>query len=61
MSSRPDKEKYATLHGHMRYHHIKDWLLRGARKESAQTIGAAVKAIPERRLIRRLARALVRA
>ncbi len=42
----------------MRYHSVKQWLLDGAKREDAQTIMEAVKNIPERRLIRRLARAL---
>lgn len=48
------------LHTHMTYHNIKRWLVRGARSEDAQTIGRALEHIPERRLIRRLARALAK-
>jgi hypothetical protein len=43
---------------HMSYHNVKQWLIDGARREGAQTIGRALENIPERRLIRRLARAL---
>ena len=63
-----NQRKYKNIHGHMQHHKVKDWmlrgvkdcLLRGARHEEAHTIGAAVRDIPERRLIRRLARALAR-
>lgn len=48
----------ANLHSHMRYHKIKQWLLRGCDREDANTIRKAVESIPEHRLIRRLARAL---
>ncbi len=53
-----NKTNYENLLNHMKYHHIKDWLLRGAEKEDANTIHKAVRDIPEYRLIRRLARAL---
>jgi hypothetical protein len=49
---------YENLHSHMKYHNIKQWLLRGCDDEDANTIREAVNKIPERRLIRRLARAL---
>ena len=55
-----DQRKYKNIHSHMQYHKVKEWLLRGARDEDAQTIGAAVRDIPESRLVRRLARALAR-
>jgi len=52
---------YANLHNkHMKHHKIKEWLLRGCRREDANTIRIAVENIPEHRLIRRLARALIR-
>jgi hypothetical protein len=47
-----------NLLSHMQHHKIKEWLLRGCDNEDANTIREAVKAIPEHRLIRRLARAL---
>ena len=50
--------RYDNLHGHMQYHKVKQWLLDGADREDAQTIKAAVQEIPERRLIRKLARIL---
>jgi hypothetical protein len=50
--------RYDNLHGHMQYHKVKQWLLDGAEHEDAQTIKAAVQEMPERRLIRRLARIL---
>jgi hypothetical protein len=50
--------RYDNLHGHMQHHKVKQWLLDGADGEEAQTIKAAVEEIPERRLIRRLARIL---
>jgi hypothetical protein len=55
-----DIQKYENLIGHMEHHNIKEWLLRGADAEDARTIWAAINDIPERRLIRRLARALSR-
>jgi hypothetical protein len=48
------------LLSHMRHHRVKQWLLDGCEREDARTIMAAVEAIPERRLIRRLARALTK-
>jgi hypothetical protein len=45
---------------HMQHHNIKQWLLDGCDREEARTIRDAVEAIPERRLIRRLARALAK-
>ena len=47
-----------NLLSHMQHHNIKGWLLRGCDDEDANTIREAVQEIPERRLIRRLARAL---
>lgn len=47
-----------NLLSHMQYHNVKEWLLRGCDDEDANTIREAVTAVPERRLIRRLARAL---
>jgi hypothetical protein len=55
-----NQRKYKNIHGHMQHHKVKEWLLRGARHEEAHTIGAAVRDIPEHRLLRRLARALAR-
>lgn len=49
-----------NLLSHMKHHKIKKWLLRGCEREDANTIREAVERIPERRLIRRLARALAR-
>lgn len=49
-----------NLHSHMKYHSVKDWLLRGCRDEDANTIREAVERMPEHRLIRRLARALAK-
>ncbi len=54
-------ETYENLHdNHMKYHNVKQWLLDGCDQEDARTIREAVKNIPERRLKRRLARALLR-
>lgn len=53
-------ERYENVHGHMRFHNVKRWLLDGATQEDARTIKAAVKSVPEHRLIRRLARALTK-
>jgi len=47
-----------SLHGHMKYHDVRGWLLRGAKREDARTIYRAIKRMPTRRLIRRLARML---
>jgi hypothetical protein len=53
-------ETYENLHdNHMRYHSIKQWLLDGCDREDANTIREAVKRVPERRIKRRLARALL--
>jgi hypothetical protein len=49
---------YDTLLGHLEHHDVKGWLLRGCEDEDANTIKEAVKRIPPRRLLRRLARAL---
>jgi hypothetical protein len=49
---------YRNLHEHMTYHGVKRWFLDGCDREDANTIREAVERIPERRLIRRLARAL---
>ena len=49
---------YESLKGHLEHHNVKDWLLRGARDEDANTIRMAVEKIPEHRLVRRLAWAL---
>jgi hypothetical protein len=53
-----NERRYGELLGHMAHHNFKQWLLDGAEKEDARTIGEAVRSIPEHRLIRRLARAL---
>jgi hypothetical protein len=50
-----------NLHEHMKRHNVKEWLLRGAVDEDARTIREAIERMPERRLIRRLARLLARA
>ena len=47
-----------NLLSHMQHHGIKKALLRMCDDEDANTIREAVKAVPEHRLIRRLARAL---
>ena len=52
---------YDNLLGHLGHHNVKQWLLDGCEREDARTIGNAVRNIPERRLIRRLARALAKA
>jgi hypothetical protein len=52
------ESKHDELLRHMKFHHVKQWLLDGCKAEGAHTIGDAVGKIPERRLIRRLARAL---
>lgn len=52
--------KEENLHGHMKYHKVKQWLLDGAKREDANTIREAIERMPERRLIRRLARLLIR-
>jgi hypothetical protein len=52
--------KEENLLAHMQHHNVKEWLLRGARDEDANTIRNAIEAIPEHRLIRRLARALAK-
>ena len=49
-----------TLHDHLRYHNVKRWLLRGARAEDARTVTRALRRMPSRRLVRRLARILGR-
>lgn len=49
---------YDKLHDHMKDHQVKKWLLRGCRREDANTIREAVERLPEHVLIRRLARAL---
>ena len=51
---------YDNLLGHMEHHNVKQWLIDGCDREDARTIGNAVRNIPERRLIRRLARALAK-
>jgi hypothetical protein len=54
------EKEYENLHNHMKHHKVKEWLLRGCEREDANTIRMAVENIPEHRLIRRLARALIR-
>lgn len=51
---------YENLVDHMKHHNVKQWLLDGCEREDAQTIRDAVKNMPSRRLVRRLARALQR-
>ena len=51
-------EKEANLLSHLNHHNVKDWLLRGAKDEDANTIRNAVEQMPEDRLRRRLARIL---
>lgn len=52
--------EYENLLGHMQHHGIKKALLRMCDEEDANTIREAIERIPERRLVRRLARALTR-
>jgi hypothetical protein len=47
--------RFKSLYGHLAHHSIKEWLLRGAEEEDAQTIRAAVKRIPTSELIAGLA------
>lgn len=55
------KETYENLHdNHIKFHNVKDWLLRGCDDEDANTIREAVKRIDESALKRRLARALLK-
>jgi hypothetical protein len=49
---------YRDLLTHMKYHQVKNWLLRGAEREDARTIGNAIRQMPEWQLIRGLARVL---
>jgi hypothetical protein len=56
-----ERYSYESLLGHLQHHNVKQWLLDGAEgPEDAQTIAEAVRKIPERRLARRLARALAK-
>jgi len=57
---RPTERRAVELLDHMQFHRVKQWLLDGARREHAHTIGRAVRQMPEHRLIRRLARVLAR-
>jgi hypothetical protein len=50
--------EYENLLTHMKFHHVKKWLLDGCRDEKANTIREAVERIHERRLRRILATAL---
>jgi hypothetical protein len=56
----PWSVRYETLLGHLQHHGVKRALLDMCDREDARTIREAVKRIPERRLIRRLARALAK-
>ncbi len=49
---------YENLLAHMEHHNVKQWLLDGSQLEDARTIHEAVKRMPERRLVRKLARIL---
>jgi hypothetical protein len=52
---------YEHLHDHhMKFHKIKDWLIRGTYEEDARTIREAIRSVPSRRIKRRLARALLK-
>jgi hypothetical protein len=46
---------FETLLAHLEHHHLKDWLIEGAKREDARTIREAIKRIPDRRLNRRMA------
>ena len=50
--------EYENLLTHMKFHHVKKWLLDGCKAEDARTIREAVEKIHERRLRRILATAL---
>jgi hypothetical protein len=52
------KPSYECLLGHTEHHDIKGWLLRGAEREDAQTIMAAIKRQSSHRLARKLAEIL---
>jgi hypothetical protein len=52
------EEVYRDLLTHMKHHRVKKWLLRGAKRERAGTIGNAIRQMPEWQLIRGLARVL---
>jgi hypothetical protein len=54
------KPTYEILLGHIKYHNVRQWLLRGAEGEDAQTIRAAIKRLSNGSLNRRFARMLAK-
>lgn len=52
------RSNYANLLGHCEHHKIKDWLIKGAKREDARTILEAVKRQSPHRLQRKLAEIL---
>jgi hypothetical protein len=55
-----DRFSYRSIYSHLRHHKPRDWLLRGARDEDANTIRMAIERLSERTLCRRLARMLAK-
>ncbi len=51
-------EREKNILGHMKYHKVKEWLLRGCKREDANTIREAVERTSEREIIKALARAI---
>lgn len=58
MSHEHEYGSFENLLEHMKHHAVKQWLLDGCDSEDARTIREAVRNMPSRRLVRRLARAL---
>jgi hypothetical protein len=55
-----DRFSYRSIYNHLRYHKPRDWSLRGAVKEDANTIRMAIERLGERTFRRRLARMLAK-
>ena len=50
-----DNPSEGKLRSHAKHHNIRKWLEEGARREDARTILAAIKRLPDDRLLRRFA------
>jgi hypothetical protein len=55
---KPKNKNFTNLYFHLSHHNIKGWLLEGAFRERANTIGTALQRISSRRLAEGLARVL---
>ena len=52
--------EFEKLLSHLKYHDVRGWLMKGAKREDARTIRRAVEAMSDRELNRRMARMLAK-